>query len=174
MVIQDRQFENDGSLFYPAILEDSFFGDKVLVNGKVWPYHNVKQGKYRLRLLNGAQARVFDLRLENTANPAEVIPFQLIGTDGGLIDAPISLNTISMAPAERLDVVVDFSSFTAGTEIVLKNDDATAPVVGNVMKFIVGSGDGAHGGASRHASDLHSDLRGVRRRHAEVPPDSGD
>ena len=137
LVIQDRQFNPDGSLYYPAALEDSFHGDKILANGKVWPYLNVKQGKYRFRMLNGSSARIYDLKLENTADPGQVIPFNLIGTDGGLIDAPLPLESITMAPAERFDVVIDFSGFPAGTEIILRNDDVTTPILPNVMKFIV-------------------------------------
>ncbi|MHC5112089.1 MAG: multicopper oxidase domain-containing protein [Planctomycetota bacterium] len=136
-VIQDREFNPDGTLFYPPTLQDAFFGDKVLVNGKVWPFLNVKQGKYRIRLLNGSQARSYRLRLENLADPAQIIPFTLIGTDGGLITAPIDLDEIYMASAERFDVVVDFASFPAGTEIVLRNDDLSTPRLSNVMKFIV-------------------------------------
>ena len=142
IVIQDRTFNPDGSFFYPPTLQDAFYGDKILANGKVWPYMNVDQGKYRLRFLNGSQARVYKLRLENLADPAQVIPFNLIGTDGGLITAPIPLGDFTMAPAERFDVVVDFEGFPPGTEIVLRNDNGQTPVVTNVMKFIVGSSPG--------------------------------
>ncbi len=137
LAVQDRDFNADGSFYYPATIQDSFFGARVLVNGKVWPYLDVARGKYRLRILNGSQARVYKLRLENLADPAQAIPFELIGTDGGLITAPISLDDFTMAPAERFDVVVDFSGFPAGTEIVLRNDDPAPPAVPNVMKFVV-------------------------------------
>ncbi len=143
LVIQDRQFNPDGSLYYPPQLQNQFLGDTAMANGKVTPYLNVKQGKYRLRIVNGSQARVYDWRLENQDNPGEVIPFNLIGTDGGLIDAPIPLNTINAAPAERFDVVIDFASFPAGTEILLKNDNASTPALPNIMKFIV-TGDTGH------------------------------
>jgi len=147
LVIQDREFNPDGSLFYPPTIQNAFFGDKILVNGKVWPFLNVKQGKYRFRLLNGSQARSYALRLENQADPAQVIPFTLIGTDLGLIDGPIPLDSISeMAPAERFDVIVDFSGFQPGTEIVLRNDDPSTPLIPNVMKFVVQQGSGFTGG----------------------------
>jgi spore coat protein A len=137
-VIQDREFNEDGTLFYPPLIESGgFFGDKTLVNGKVWPFFNVDQGKYRFRFLNGSQARQYLLRLENLADPEAEIPFTLIGTDGGLISAPISLNTFLMAPAERFDIVIDFSAFNEGDEIVLRNDDTADPRLPNVMKFIV-------------------------------------
>jgi spore coat protein A len=140
LVIQDREFNPDGSLFYNPTLQDAFKGDKILVNGKVWPFLEVKQGKYRFRMLNGSQAREYSLRLENQSDPSneDEIPFMLIGTDLGLIDAPIRMSTIDiMAPAERMDVVIDFERFPAGTEIVLRNDDLTVPLLPNVMKFVV-------------------------------------
>jgi hypothetical protein len=131
-----------------------FFGDKILVNGKVWPFLNVMQGKYRFRFINGSQARSYTLRLENLADPAQVIPFTLIGTDTGLISAPINLNTIHAVPAERFDVVIDFAGFTAGTEIVLRNDETTSPLLPNVMKFIVMGQPG-------HTADLPATLTPV-------------
>jgi len=138
IVIQDREFDPDGSFFYPPAITNAFFGDKILANGKVWPFLNVKQGKYRFRFLNGSQARSYALRLENLADSAQVIPFTIIGTDTGLVSAPISIDTIgSIVPAERLDVIVDFTGFPAGTEIVLRNDDPATPLVPNVMKFVV-------------------------------------
>ena len=60
-MIQDRKFNADGSFRYPATWEDHFFGDKIMVNGKVWPYLDVKQGKYRFRILNGSSSRVYTL-----------------------------------------------------------------------------------------------------------------
>jgi spore coat protein A len=138
LAIQDREFNEDGSLFYNPTLQNAFKGDRVLVNGKVWPFLEVKPGKYRLRILNGSQSREYSLRLENQDDPAQVIPFTLIGTDLGLITAPISLDTITiMAPAERMDVVVDFAGFSNLDEIVLRNDELSSPLVPNVMKFIV-------------------------------------
>jgi spore coat protein A len=154
LVLQDREFNPDGSFFYPPTIRDAFFGSKLLVNGKVWPFLNVDQGKYRFRFLNGSQARTYELRLENLADPTELIPFQLIGTDGGLISAPISLDSFTMAPAERFDVVVDFESFPAGTEIVLRNDRPGVPTLPNAMKFVVQSQGG-------HTAPLPATLRDV-------------
>jgi len=139
LAIQDRQFDPDGSLFYNAQLEDAFQGDKIVVNGKVWPYLNVAQGKYRFRILNGSQAREYILRLENLTDPGNDPSFTLVGTDVGLVSAPIDLGSQfgRLAPAERFDLVIDFAGYPAGTEIVLRNDETTPPVVPNVMKFIV-------------------------------------
>lgn len=138
LAIQDRSFNADGSFQYPEMMMDHFFGDTILVNGKVWPYVNVKQGKYRFRMLNGSNSRVYRLSLSNGAT------FWQIGTDLGLMNAPIALTQLTIAPGERADVIVDFAPYAAGTEIILAND---APilfpgtpgngVIPNVMKFIV-------------------------------------
>ena len=138
LAIQDRSFHNDGSLKYPAMWMDHFFGDVVLVNGKVWPYLNVKQGKYRFRMLEGSNSRAYTLTLSNGA------PFTIIGTEGGLLPAPVVKTEFTMTPGERFDVVIDFAPYPAGTEIILQNS-APAPfpgtpgegVIPNVMKFIV-------------------------------------
>ncbi|MDX1409137.1 MAG: multicopper oxidase domain-containing protein, partial [Saprospiraceae bacterium] len=138
LAIQDKSFNADGSMQYPDHFEDHFFGDKVLVNGKVWPYHNVKQGKYRLRLLNGSNSRVYTLKFSNT------MPMTLIGVELGLRETPLVLDSITMLPGERYDMIVDFASYAAGTEIYLVNS-APAPypgfpgvgVIPDVMKFIV-------------------------------------
>jgi spore coat protein A len=145
LAIQDRQFNPDGSLFYNAQLEDAFKGNKIVVNGKVWPYLNVAQGKYRFRILNGSQSREYILELKNLSGTASTTTglvdprFTLVGTDAGLVSAPIDLTHKfgRIVPAERFDVVIDFAGYPAGTEIVLRNDETTPPLVPNVMKFIV-------------------------------------
>lgn len=138
IVLQDRSFQSDGALRYPAIWQDMYFGDKMLVNGKVWPYLEVKQGRYRFRVLNGSNARTMILAMSNSA------AFHLIGTDGGLLDSTLSINQMTLAPAERADVIIDFGGYVAGTEIILTNS-APAPLFGDpgegllpeVMKFVV-------------------------------------
>jgi spore coat protein A len=147
MAIQDRQFNPDGSLFYNAQLEDAFKGDKIVVNGKVWPYLNVDQGQYRFRILNGSQSREYILRLENLTDPGNDPSFTLVGTDLGLVSAPVDLTNKfgRIVPGERFDVVIDFAGYPAGTEIVLRNDEQTPPLLPNVMKFIVTSQPGYTG-----------------------------
>lgn len=138
LVIQDRSFNPDGSLYYPESWHEHFFGDKILVNGKVWPFKYVNRGKYRFRVLNGCNSRTLTLALSNGAS------FKLIGLEGGLLAAPVTLTSITLGPAERADIIVDFAPFPANTEIILTNS-APAPypgqagvgVIPNVMKFIV-------------------------------------
>ncbi|MBT8116562.1 MAG: multicopper oxidase domain-containing protein, partial [Gammaproteobacteria bacterium] len=140
LAIQDRQFNADGSLFYNAQLEDAFKGDTPVVNGKVAPFLSVDQGKYRFRLLNGSQSREYIYRLENITNPGNDPGFTLVGTDLGLVSAPIDLGNTTgtkIAPAERLDVIIDFAGMAPGDEIILRNDDVTPPLLPSLMKFIV-------------------------------------
>lgn len=129
LMIQDRSFHEDGSLAYPDQPETpitgispsiipSFFGDTILVNGKVWPHLDVEPRKYRFRILNAANARFFHLSMDSGQF------FYLIGTDSGFLEKPVQVTDLLLAPAERVDVIVDFSNQT-GQTIVLKNDAPT-------------------------------------------------
>jgi FtsP/CotA-like multicopper oxidase with cupredoxin domain len=77
-VIQDRAFKPDGSLKYNEVFVDQFFGDFITVNGKVWPYLDVKKGKYRFRIVNGSGSRVYTLAL---SPPSGTLSFTVIGTE---------------------------------------------------------------------------------------------
>ncbi|MGE3110132.1 MAG: multicopper oxidase domain-containing protein [Phycisphaerales bacterium] len=146
LIIQDKTFNNDGSLAYNAGFQDSFFGNTILVNGKVWPYLTVKRGKYRFRIVNGSNSRTYSLSLSNGTS------FYQIGSDGGLLNAPVLVSNVLIAPAERADVIIDFSAFSAGTEVMLTN---SAPinfpgipgegVIPEVMNFVVQSQTGFSG-----------------------------
>jgi len=143
LVIQDKTFHADGSISYHENFEDHFFGDKILVNGKVWPYLNVKKGKYRFRVLNGSNSRAYTLKFSNGSS------FTQIGSDLGFLQTPVVLDSLTLLPGERYDIVVDFSSYPTGTEIILTNS-APAPfpgfpgvgVIPDVMKFKVQSSVG--------------------------------
>jgi spore coat protein A len=133
LLIQDRSFAADGSLTYPVSeyagsadhpgpwVPESF-GDTILVNGKVWPYCEVEPRKYRLRILNGSNARFYRLRWSDGR------PFVQIGTDQGLLPAPVEVDRLLLAPAERADVIVDFRGVRS-SRIRLMND-APAPYPG--------------------------------------------
>src|SRR5262245_4936961 len=135
LMIQDRSFNANGSLFYPVqvpgdpdippVWVPEFFGDTVLVNGKVWPFLEVEARKYRFRILNGSNARFYHLTLNDAGGGSAAPPIYLIGTDGGLVPAPVSLTDITIGPAERFDVVIDFTG-AEGKSFVL-NNDAKAP-----------------------------------------------
>ncbi|OEH94196.1 multicopper oxidase family protein [Bacillus solimangrovi] len=129
LVIQDRSFKPDGSLYYPrqpkppvkgvdpSVLPD-FFADTILVNGKVWPYFEVEPRKYRFRILNGSNARFYNLSLSSGQ------PFYQIGTDQGLLQQPVIVSELLLSPAERADIIIDFSEYP-NQFIQLKNDAAS-------------------------------------------------
>ena len=128
LLIQDRSFNADGSLSYPTqgvtavhpVWSPEYFGDMALVNGKIWPFLEVEQRRYRFRILNGSNARFFNLFLDSGQ------PFFQIGTDGGFLPAAVPVGKLLLAPAERADVIVDFSALPVGTSVQLMNN-AKAP-----------------------------------------------
>jgi spore coat protein A len=137
LIIQDRSFNPDGSLQYPAQWTPMFLGNKVVVNGKVWPKLLVDRGKYRFRVLNGSNHRIFTLTLSDHHT------FEVIGTDGGLLPSPVEVSKITLAPAERAELVIDFQGYAPGSEVLLTDTlesgqmDPTDPAAPRVMKFIV-------------------------------------
>lgn len=194
LLIADRQFDTNGQLFFPdgnpltaglngppgnpdinpyAIPE--FFGDVICVNGKSWPYLEVEPRRYRFRILNASNARMYGLYLTCGKSPLQVFQPAIwqIGTDGGLLDTPVNINSfvpftynpsnlcppddpnlgpvfsaprLFLAPAERVDIIIDFSGFEG--KILTLNNDAPAPfpsggtqldpdVEGLVMQFRV-------------------------------------
>jgi spore coat protein A len=191
IVIQDRSFNDDGTLFYPdaraffeglepeqlnipftpdlacdgeesdvsAIWNPEFFGNTIVVNGRTWPYLDVEKRRYRFRFLNGTNSRFLTLKLV-TGDPAAprpvtpALPFWQIGSEGGFLPQPVQLDQLLVAPAERADVIVDFTDVAEGTEVYLINEapdepfgggapgidfDAADPLTtGQVMKFVVG------------------------------------
>lgn len=130
--MQDRMFNGDGTFLYPANANPGtagrpwapeFFGDVATVNGRAWPNLNVASGKYRFRVYNGSNARFYNLNLKSAGQSNT---FFQIGSDGGLLNAPVPLNTLLLGPGERADVVVDFAGLKPGARVLLTND-ARAP-----------------------------------------------
>ena len=146
IAIQDRSFNEDGSLFYPdsraffdgftgpyaptsdiaPIWNPEFFGDSIVVNGNTWPFQNVEQRQYRLRILNGDQARFLILKMDNG------MTFTQIGTEGGFLPQPVQLTQLLIGPAERADVIVDFTNVPLGTNITMQNIGPDDPFGGGV------------------------------------------
>jgi FtsP/CotA-like multicopper oxidase with cupredoxin domain len=119
LVLQDRQFDANGYLYFDQFEDDGFLGNKMCVNGKIQPYFNVERRKYRFRLLNGATARNFELYL---TQQGENRTFTYIGNDGNLLPRAIrDARRIEIAPAERAEIVIDFSQYPIGTELFLVN-----------------------------------------------------
>jgi FtsP/CotA-like multicopper oxidase with cupredoxin domain len=177
LAIQDRSFNSDGSLFYPdtraffdefagpyipdsdvpPIWNPEFFANTIVVNGRTWPSLEVERRRYRFRCLNGCNSRFLILKIVTdplATRPASAeLPFWQIGADGGFLPEPVQLAQLLMAPAERADVIVDFTGLDVGTELYLINEGPDEPfgggepgtdfpvadpeTTGQVMKFTV-------------------------------------
>jgi spore coat protein A len=141
LMLQDRLFHHDGSLYYPKVVNgpkehpiwiQEFYGDYNCVNGKVSPFLEVEPRKYRFRIVNAANARFYHLRLFTADTSGKIqndsfdVPsFQQIGTDGGLLPAPLEIRYLLIGPGERFDIIIDFSG-CEGKSFSLVND-APAP-----------------------------------------------
>lgn len=112
IIIQDRAFV-DGQLQYENVANTlATLGDTIMINGVINPKMTVEGGQVRLRLLNGSNARNYKLHFNND------MPFQLIATDGGFINEPITLNSLTLGAGERAEIIVDLSAF-ANEQIIL-------------------------------------------------------
>ncbi len=142
LVIQDKQLSASREIVYEPFgfdLMAGYLGDSPFVNGAPSPYLEVDRGLYRFRILNGSNARIYDLELSNGQ------ALVLIGNDGGLLDRAESLESIFLGPAERLDVLVDFSGRTPGDRILLRSRPFSLPsgppsaqgVAMDLMTFVV-------------------------------------
>ncbi|MHB0874892.1 MAG: multicopper oxidase family protein [Anaerolineae bacterium] len=170
--IQDRFFDTNGQLLFPdgsdPELEEppnpethpfwipEFFGNTIVVNGKTWPYMEVEPRRYRLHMLVGSSSRFYTLRVfpydpqtqEYAGEPlGPLVPFWQIGTDGGMLDRPVRMDELTLAPGERADVIVDFGGM-AGQTLLMSNTangpfpdgDATDPnTAGQIVQFRVGT-----------------------------------
>ncbi|WP_431027459.1 multicopper oxidase family protein [Lysinibacillus sp. LZ02] len=141
LMVQDKSFNEDGSLFYPDAppfpvtvhpsVTPGFDGNTIIVNGKVWPYLRVEPRKYRFRILNSSNGRAYIIRLANNQ------PMIQIGTDGGFLTAPNEITSAELHPSERIDIIIDFSNL-AGEHITLINDDLdTDEHTSMIMQFRV-------------------------------------
>jgi len=167
--IQDKMFKSNGELFYPSMPNDpayddfideegavlptdkfpnggptilaEFFGDHMVVNGKIWPKTDVEGRHYRLRLLNGCDSRFIAIRFRiassptaTTINPTdELLPFWHIGGDQGLASQATQITQLIVGPAERPDIVIDFSTVPHGSRIIMENIAGDAPFSGTLV-----------------------------------------
>jgi FtsP/CotA-like multicopper oxidase with cupredoxin domain len=121
LAFSDKRFDPSGRLFYDQLNPEGVLGDKTCVNGKLEPVLRVARRKYRLRLLNAGPSRFYEFYLQN-AGGTSVYTYAYIASDGNLLPAPL-LNQfkVRLAPAERADIVVDFSRFALNTTLYLVN-----------------------------------------------------
>jgi FtsP/CotA-like multicopper oxidase with cupredoxin domain len=161
LIVQDKTFDDMGQLTFPSegvnpgihpYWAPEYFGDVIVVNGKSWPYLRVEPRRYRFRLVNASNARFYELHLTDPTPGHADVPMWQIGTDGGLLDAPVAVSAagasppLLVAPGERADLIVDFSGHE-GETLTLRNaangpypdgDPVDPETNGQVMRFIVG------------------------------------
>jgi FtsP/CotA-like multicopper oxidase with cupredoxin domain len=166
--IQDRMFKDNGELFYPAFPGDpfyadfisgegavlppdlfpgggptglaEFFGDHMVVNGKIWPKVDVEPRNYRIRLLNGCDSRFlavqfFEVQPGDTdfSSATGPLPFTVIGSDQGLASSPTSgQTTLLMETGSRYDIVFNFKTVTSGNRVIMKNGGGDEPFGGDI------------------------------------------
>ncbi len=131
LAIQDRLFTSTGQLYYPAMPEvagapdpsvlPEMFGNVILVNGKAWPVLDVEPRQYRFRILNGSDSRFYNLFF------SENIKFWQIGSDLGLLPAPVGSDQLLIANGERKDVMIDFSNPALWGKTIIMRNNAKAP-----------------------------------------------
>ena len=160
LAIQDRIFQNGDTpgtragdfYFYPegnSVADHpywvpEYFGNTIMVNGLVWPKMNVDQTTYRLRLVDGSNARFYEIHfMDNSNNPVQ---FYQVGTDGGYLQHPVPLTKLQIAPGERADIVIDFTGVNGPVTMTNtaafpypSGDDPVPGVDGTIMRFDIGS-----------------------------------
>jgi spore coat protein A len=165
LVIQDRMFDTNGQLYFPNLGINpehpfwipEFVGDTIVVNGKAWPFLDVKPKRYRFLFINGSNARTYELFLANPVTKVMGPPIWQISTDGGYLDTPVlidpnaakpAITKLTLMPGERAGVIIDFGGF-AGQTLIMRNTGRTpypkgeAPqgtTLGQIMLFRVGAG----------------------------------
>jgi FtsP/CotA-like multicopper oxidase with cupredoxin domain len=118
LVIQDRRPSPTGELIYELTdvdHENGLLGDSVIVNGTSDPYLEVESGLYRFRILNGSNARIYDLAFADNRT------FQIIATDGGLLDRPYPVTYAFIAPGERIEILVEFTANDVNASVIMKS-----------------------------------------------------
>jgi spore coat protein A, manganese oxidase len=152
LVLFDRMFDAKGQLLYPtsgapdAPWVSEFYGDALLVNGKLYPYLEVEPRQHRLRVVNASNSRFYLLSLFRSG---ATVPMHVIGTDQGLLAAPAPVDSFTLAPAERADLLVDFGP-AAGESVVLRNQSF------ELLQFRVKSG-------TRRSSPVPARLRSATK-----------
>lgn len=120
LIIQDRRFDESGYPVYLTSMRDimeGMKGDVILVNGKVEPTVSLKRGIYRFRILNGSNARKYTLRFSGDHD------FYQIASDGGFLNKPVKMKSLSITPGERAEILVKFINIQDGDYIYLNDGD---------------------------------------------------
>ncbi|KAH9999562.1 Cupredoxin [Xylariaceae sp. FL0662B] len=147
LILSSKFYNDDGTLQSTVGEDESVWGDVIHVNGQPWPFFNVEPRKYRLRFLNSSPSRNFGLYFVRSSQPDGRLPFQVIASDAGLLERPVTSPQLIVSVAERWEIVFDFAPF-AGQTIDLRNDQQVGDLAvddeflntDKVMRFVVGAG----------------------------------
>lgn len=138
LIIQDKRFSGSSLNYSPSGDEimTGYLGEQILVNGVHSPFAEVRRGWYRLRVLNGSTARVYNLAFSNGMS------FQVIGADGGLLSSPQSETSLMLGPGERADLLANFSPLVQGQEVFLMSRKFSQYNIQgrqefNIIKFVI-------------------------------------
>ncbi len=146
VIIQDRMFDSNNQILYQPNNMWGYLGDKILVNGAVNASLTLEPRGYRLRFLNGSNARTYKLAWSNN------MPLKVIGTDGGLLPAAVTKSYVMLMPGERVDVWADFSGL-AGKQLILKSLSFSPGMMGGMGGG--GMGGGGMGGGGMGGGGMH-------------------
>lgn len=142
--IQEKQINEQGRAVYSLNMMDrmmGFFGNRLFVNGIHAPYHEVANRFYRLRLLNSSNARILEFSLSDDN------PFYVIGSDGGLLERPYEVSSVTLSPAERADLLVDFGRYEIDDSLRL--EARTRNGMGGMMNGMMNNREGMMNGDGR-------------------------
>lgn len=114
-ILHDVRFTAEGHPTYNVFNTDGHLGDVITINRKAYPTHRVERRKYRLRFVDGGPSRFYELQFGDQSH------FLTIANDGNLLEEPVDANSILFGPANRIDIVMDFSKYSAGQSVVLYN-----------------------------------------------------
>jgi FtsP/CotA-like multicopper oxidase with cupredoxin domain len=147
LVVFDKSFAKDGSIYMnstgdnPSIhpqWQPEYFGDAIIVNGKAWPYLNVKRSKYRFRIVNAGNARYYMFALSNGLSMTQ------IGSDSTYLPSPVRVQKLLLSPSEIADVIIDFANSSTDEAILTNsaaypypNGTAVDDLNSKVMKFVI-------------------------------------
>jgi FtsP/CotA-like multicopper oxidase with cupredoxin domain len=115
LVFQDKVLDQDSQLVFNVFNLDGILGDRFTVNGKIQPRLRVARRKYRFRLLNAGPARFYQFALSSRHW------MTIIANDGNLLPGPVAVSAVRLGPAERMDIIIDFSRHKKGDQIYLVN-----------------------------------------------------
>ncbi len=133
LVLQDRSVDEENQFVYLAngMMEgmSGFLGDRILVNGRPDFSLSVATRTYRLRLLNGSNSRIYKLAWSDGT------PLTVIATDGGLLEKPVERRYVTLAPAERIELLVDFAKYPLNTQLELRSLAFSGAAVGGMGRM---------------------------------------